>query len=149
MAVDADIVLTFWPTFADQVFVRTHIWSNLRRRWLLRQPGKSTERLNSSCSIEEVWLVAQRGRSVVSIKTLYTSARSNQNSIHIAGLWWKLHTLWSKPRLVDALVQSSKRSSVKSLYAWCAISSKKTLKILLCKYMCILQLYYFRTFERS
>ena len=144
MAVDADIVLTTWPTFADQVFVRTHIWSNLRRRWQLRQTGKSTECLSS---IADVWWVADRGREVVRSKTLYTLTRSNQNSIHIAGLRWKFHTLWCKPRLVDALDESSKRTSVKSLYAWCAISSNEPLKILLCKYMCILQLYYLMAFE--
>ena len=148
VTVDSDVVLTIWPTLTEQVFfVRPPNWSNLFRRWQLRQPGKSTERLNSSCSIAEVWSVAHRGRAVVRSKTLYTLARSNQNSIHIAGVRWKLHTLWCRPRLVDGLVESSKRTSVKSLYAWCAISSNKTLKILLCMYVCILQLYYFRAFE--
>jgi len=122
-------------------------WSNLFRRWQLRQPGKSTDRLNSSCSIAEVWSVAHRGRAVVRSKTLYTLARSNQNSIHIAGLRWKLHTLWSEPTLVDGLGERSKRTSVKSLYAWCAISSTESFKILLCMYMSILQLYYLNAFE--
>ena len=109
--------------------------------------GKSTERLNSSCTFGYVWWVGYRGRAVVRSKTLYTLARSNQNFIHIAGHRWKLHTHWTKLTLVDALGESSKRTSVKSLYAWCAISSRVSLKILLCKYMCILQLYYFNIFE--
>jgi hypothetical protein len=136
-------------TLTDQVFVCTPIWSNLLRRWLLRQPGKSTERLNSSCSLAAVWWVAYRGRAVAGRKTSYTLARSDQNFMHIAGLGWKLHTLWSKPTLVDGLVESSKRTSVKSLYAWCAISSNKSLKILLYNYICILQLYYLSAFEND
>jgi len=72
-------------------------------------------RLNSSCSIAEVWSVADRGRAVVRSKTSYTLARSNQSFIHIAVLEWKLHTHWSKPTLVDGLCESLKRSCESSL----------------------------------
>ena len=141
---------------------RPPIWSNLFRRnsqdnraspikgpsCLLRR-GKSTEHLDSSCTFAYVWWVAYRRKAVVGSKTSYTLARSNQNSIHIAGVRWKLHAHWSKPTLVDGLAESSKRTSVKSPYALCAISSNKTGKMLLYKYMCILQLYYFSAFENS
>ena len=111
--------------------------------------GKSTERLDSSCTFADVWWVAYQGGAVAGRKTSYSSARSNQNSIHIAVLGWKLHTLWCRPRPVDGLGESSKRTSVKSLYAWCAISSIDSLKILPFMYMCILHLYYFSAFQSS
>ena len=152
VTVDSDVVLTIWPTLTNQVLFtppsgqicigddsQDNRASPIKGPSCLLRRLKSTKRLDSSCSFAEVWWVAYRGRAVVDRKTSYTSARSNP----------KLHTLWYKPRLFVGLVESLKRTSVKSLYAWCAISSNEPLKILLYKYMCILQLYYFMVFERG
>ncbi len=151
--VDPEVVLVTCPTLTDQ-----GLWSHtLMANWIASPRAGhrfSTHlvkfaRLDSSCSFADVWWVAHQGREVAGRKTLYTLARSDQNFIHIAGLGWKLHTLWCRPRLVDALGERSKRTSVKSLYAWCAISSSDSLKILLYKYMCILQICYFMAFENG
>jgi hypothetical protein len=152
VTVDSDVVLTIWPTLTDQVLFtppsgqicigddsQDNRASPIKGPSCLLRRLKSTKRLDSSCSFAEVWWVAYRGRAVVDRKTSYTSARSNP----------KLHTLWCRLRLVDGLVERSKRTSVKSLYAWCAISSIDYLKILPFMYMCILHLYYFSAFQSS